>query len=105
MRELITKIDEDIYHTNDLTREMDSLRIIEDPYGCTYIYREPYKFEDHYKWLIRYPGATRGNIQVDFNGIITGIDLYDDEYHTDDIYVENIRDIFSKYIGMKYVII
>ena len=36
--------------------------------------------------------------------IIKNITIYDDEYHTDDIYEPNVRNCFEKYIGMKLVI-
>lgn len=106
MKELITKVDEYIYLTNDLTREMDTYLIPklkslrEKGYGATYFYENPIKN----KWLFRYPGATRGNVEVDKNMIIKNITLYDDEYHTDDIYEPNVRNCFEKYIGMKLVI-
>lgn len=107
MKELITKVDEYIHLTNDLTREMDSylipkLKEIKEQkgFGATYFYDTP--FEN--KWLFRYPGATRGNVEVDNNMIIKKITLYNDGYHTDGIYEPKVRECFEKYIGMKLVI-
>ena len=107
MKELITKVDKYNNLTNAFTREMDSYLIPKlkelkekNGYGATYFYEYPFGN----KWLFRYPGATRGNVEVDDNMIIKKITLYDDEYHTDDIYEPNVRRCFEKYIGMKLVI-
>lgn len=100
MKELITKKEEYYELTNDLTREMDTYL----KYKCkfkTYIYIS--FIGDKQYILIRYPGATRGNIIVDDNMIIKEINLYNDECHTDKIYNSEIRDCFSKYIGMKFI--
>ena len=100
---LITKKDEYIELTNDLTREMDSYYAYDKKYleyTRTYLY--PY---DKNIWLIRFPGATRGRIVLNNDGIIVEIELYDDEYRTDDIYKPEVRECFKKYIGMKLVIV
>lgn len=104
MKELITKVDEYINLTNDFTRELDNYLIPElkklkeeKDYGATYIYENPFGN----KWLFRYPGATRGNLEVDDNMIIKNITLYNDGCNTDSIYEPNVKDCFQKYIGMK----
>lgn len=106
MKELLTKKDEYRHYTNDLTKEMDNylsdnLKEIKEKYGPrTYIDGNPI----NNTWLIRYPGATRGCIVTDNNGIITEIQLYKDDYNTDKIYGPVVRQCFDKYIGMKMVI-
>lgn len=103
-KELITKIDEYINPTNDLTREMDTYLIEKikklKHVGQTYLYDHP--FGKH--WPIRFPGATRGHIEVDENDIIQDIKLYTSG-NTDGIYNFNVRDCFEKYIGMKLVVL
>lgn len=99
MKKLITKIDEYIYLTNDLTREMDTFLlsniIKEDNSFRTYLYSY-----NSNMFLIRYPGSTRGNLEIDDNMIIKKITLYDDN----DIYKSTVIECFDKYIGMKLVI-
>ena len=67
MKELITKKNENFELTNDFTREIDTY-LTRKKSRCfsTHFYETP--FGD--KWLFRYPGATRGNIEVDENMII-----------------------------------
>lgn len=56
-------------------------------------------------WSIRYPGATRGHIEVDVNDVITDIVLYKGEnYDTSEIYESNVEECFVKYIGMRLVV-
>lgn len=100
VKELITKKESKLKdYTNDLTREMDSFLKSNNKHFENYIYD---KFQN--KWIIRYPGATRGYIEVDENDIIVDIVLYHDSMETDKIYLPEIRECFSKYIGMKLVI-
>lgn len=82
--------------TNDLTREMDTFLTMSNEYFETYLYDKCQN-----KWPIRYPGATRGHVEVNEDDVIIDIKLYDDKYHTDGIYKPEVRDIFKKYIGMK----
>ena len=98
MKELITKKEE--YHdlTNDLTREMDSYLKYECEGFATYIYSHSL---DGKNWLIRYPGATRGGIEVDENMIIKSIKLGEQG----SIYKPEVKDILEKYIGMKLIIV
>lgn len=99
MKELITKKEKGYLHlVNDLTKELDDYLLINETYKINnYIYDHPFDNS----WPIRYPGATRGGIRVDENNIITDIVLYED---SDDIYKKNVREILSKYIGMKLVV-
>lgn len=101
MQELITKIDEYIHHTNDLTREMDTYLHHIYPHMNTYIYDHSLTGES---WSIRYPGATRGCILIDKNNIITDIILNNDGY-TEKIYKQEVKDCFKKFIGMKFVLV
>lgn len=98
MRILETKIDEYIHHTNDLTREMDSYVTMNVSSFNTYIYDAKNDNGDFYSYAIRYPGATRGHIELNEENIITNIKLYDS---TKDIYRKEVEDILKKYIGMK----
>lgn len=102
MTELIAKKDEYIEYTNDLTRDMDSYLKRPNEHMQTYIYDHSLTGKT---WAIRYPGATRGHIEVDENNIITDIVLYKDSYRTDKIYKEEVWSCFEKYIGMKFVMI
>lgn len=103
MKELMTKKDEYIRHTNDLTREMDNylsdnLKKIKEQYGSrTYIEKACV----NNLYLIRHPGATRGTIVTDKNDIITDIYLNKDETNTHKIYDPRVEECFEKYIGMK----
>lgn len=99
MKELITKKEKGYSNlVNDLTKELDDYLDFNLKYKLNnYIYDHPFDNS----WPIRYPGATRGGIRVDENNIITDIVLYED---SDDIYKKNVRDILSKYIGMKLVV-
>jgi len=104
MKKLITKIDEYIHHTNDLTREMDTYLDFKDTYINlhTYIYDHSITGKSY---GIRYPGATRGHIEVDEDNIIIDIVLYVDSCHTDKIYKKEVWACFNKYLGMKFVMV
>lgn len=61
---------------NEVTEYLDKYLIGNlHEYYYNYIYEEP---SDN-KWLIRVPGATRGNILIE-NGVIKHIELYDDSF-------------------------
>lgn len=98
---LISKVDEYIEYTNDLTREMDNYLKHKSKYGQTYIMKVQ-KIRDRYYSAIRCSVATRGHIEVDDNNVIIDIKLCT-KLSTDKIYEYNVRDIFEKYIGMKLV--
>jgi hypothetical protein len=98
---LITKKDEYIEYTNDLTREMDTYLKNKNAYMKTYVYDHSLSGKT---WSIRYPGATRGHIEIDENNIITNIVLYKDNMNTHKIYNENIEECFKKYINMKLIL-
>lgn len=104
MNELTTIFDNRDW-VNDLTKEMDKYLIGKWPERfCTYI-NEPDRETDKY-FAIRFPGATRGHIEVDENMIIKDIKLYDVTcFDTHILYDKKVLDILSKYIGMKLVIV
>jgi hypothetical protein len=101
MQELITKVDEYIDYTNDLTREMD--KYLEHEIGSfrTYIYDHSLNGKT---WAIRYPGATRGHIEINKDNTIVNIKLYKD-CKTHEIYKPNVEECFRKYIGMKLIMV
>ena len=100
--DLITKKDEYIELTNDLTREMDSHYAFDKSHLehlRTYLYPCNANL-----WLIRFPGATRGKVVLK-DDVIVEIELYHNEHKTDEIYKPQVRECFKKYIGMKLVIV
>ena len=103
MNELITTYE---YRdgVNDLTRELDKYLIGEWlPFWHTYIYEPDRETSKHFG--IRFPGATRGHIEVDENMIIKDIRLYNDTcFETHHLYKKDVLEILSKYIGMKLII-
>lgn len=87
---------------NIITLELDNQLKI-NVGGCpfkNYIYNDRYQN----KYAIRYPGATRGHIEVDDNNIIVKIKIYHDEYHTDNIYKSTVENAMKKFIGYKFEI-
>lgn len=55
-----------------------------------YIYDEPF----NNRWLIRVPGATRGNILVE-DGIVKSIEIYEDSF----CYKREVLDHINQFIG------
>lgn len=100
IKKLTTKKDEYIELTNDLTREMDKYSKYIGR-AKTYIY-VTYIFGSTKFFSIRYAGATRGAIIVDKNMVIKNITLLES---MKGIYKDEISECFTKYIGMKLVII
>lgn len=93
-------IKKSIGHVNDLTQEMDSY--LKDSISGFYTYI--YNSKCNNKYPIRYPGATRGHIEVDENDIIINIKLYIDKYETNTIYNDSVVECFEKYVGKKFII-
>jgi hypothetical protein len=111
MKELLTtrrygKMDDDLI--NDMTREMDEHLL--DNYkeynnycGGTYLWHTR---SDKNHFAIRYPGATRGHIELDENDVIRDIKLYDTAHeHPTRCYKLTVVPILLKYVGMKLVIV
>lgn len=97
-------ISEDI--VNDLTREMDKYSNKNgDSWGnfCTYIYPERIKRgENKHTMAIRYPGATRGYVELNNDNIITNIVLYSDAcFDTLKQYDVKVIEAVKKFIGYK----
>ncbi len=97
---------------NELTREMDkhleqvykeSLEHFgwDGTYICEKDVRPNFKND---VYAIRYPGATRGHIEVDENNCIVSILLYDTAVGgCVGCYENSVNDIFDKYIGAKII--
>ena len=99
---LITKKEHKLsYLRNDLTRFMDSHTKQITPGFYNYIYDRPFDR----KWAIRFPGATRGHIEVNADSIIMHIKIYNDESNTNDIYPPDLEEKLKQFIGQKFVII
>lgn len=79
----------------DLTKEMDLYSLSTFKYWYTYLL----KSNDN-TYGIRFPGASRGHIEVDSEGIIRNIKLYPE---VDSIYKKEVYNIFNKYIGLRLV--
>jgi hypothetical protein len=91
---------------NALTEEMDKYIIYPIKGFVTYLWYETKKLEDGkgYGRAIRYPGATRGHIEVNKDGIITGIVLY--ETASDNCiacYSQGVHEAVLNFIGCKIV--
>lgn len=104
MKELLTKL-RTLGHVNDLTKEMDNYLKHGTDRFYTYLFEadNPTIRSDKLYIAIRYPGATRGHIEIDKNYIITDIKLYNDACRLPNIYSDEILHCFEKYIGMKIV--
>lgn len=100
VKELITtKVKDFNEMVNDLTREMDEHLLQDKKFPFCYTYLLPdLKGE---RFILRYPGATRGQLYVDKNNIITEILLNENR----SCYKDTVKDIIQKYIGIKIVII
>ena len=82
-------------YKNEITEYLDKYLI--KCYGCrdfysNYIYPNP---QDNF-WIIRVPGASRGNIEV-VEGIIKNITLYEDSF----CYERDVLDNLNQFIGKK----
>jgi hypothetical protein len=108
MMELITTYNSAMSeYTNAMTDEMDSLMMDNlKPYieygGTTYLYGHV----NDGSLSLRFPGATRGGISFDKNGIITEVILYDDEVARDNqCYKPEAYEAIKKYVGAKLIFI
>lgn len=92
----------------DLTDEMNKYLLYKHKYHYTYMYdfgkRKDGK-EGHI-YVMRAPGATRGCIITDKNGIIEQVNFYEDTcYDVLPCYDRKMEEIKEKYIGRKIVIV
>lgn len=82
---------------NDFTRELD--KHLKGGSFCNYIYTERIKRgEDKYLVAFRYPGATRGHLELDRNNVIKDIQIYKDSR---DIYEDTVDEAVKKFIGYR----
>lgn len=79
-------------YRNEITDYLDKYLIADCRGWNNYIYNHPIEN----KWLIRVPGATRGNFEVK-NGVITSIELYEDSF----CYKKEVLDNLNQFIGRK----
>lgn len=93
-----------------LTRDMDQYLVSEymkkrnATYLCDYGERKESKCKEVYTWAIRVPGATRGHIITNKDGIIEEIQFYEDTcFKKLKCYREQILTLIPKYIGCKLV--
>lgn len=92
------KFSDDI--TNDFTKELDkhTKGVVEGAFS-NYIYTERLKRgEDKFLVSFRYPGATRGHLELDRNDVIKNVVIYKD---TRDIYNDTVDEAVKKFIGYK----
>lgn len=75
---------------NDITKYLDDNMEINSPYFNNYIYDG--KIDEY--WLIRYPGATRGRIEVE-NNIIKNIELYEDSFCYNECVNEGVKQFYG----------
>lgn len=83
-------------YENDLTKEMDKHLLKKHKDFKSYICKG--------NMALRYPGATRGHIEIDDNMVIVDIVLYDTA--CDNIvkcYKSTIREVIKKFIGAKII--
>lgn len=78
---------------NEMTVKLDKLVLEKSRIRIFYTYIYGKKINNCY--VIRYPGASRGCIEVDDNDVITGIKIYD----TNGIYSELAKETLEEYIG------
>lgn len=97
----IYSIHKDFKSYNAITFELDDQLLANDNMLLNYVYNE----RRNNRYLIRYPGATRGYIQVDDDNVIINIKIYHDEYKTDSIYKSTVENSMKKFIGCKFIMI
>lgn len=95
--ELVTYIEYGKQLINELTEELDKHLVRPSSIGLkNYLY--PYSKGIA---LIRYPGATRGKIELDEDGVITSIKIYEGATF---IYKEEVHVAMEKFIGREIII-
>lgn len=98
-----TTVSQSLAYINDLTREMDKhlnqqIKNLKNPIFHSYIYNS--KVQKNVM-LLRFPGATRGYIEVDSSLLITKIVLYEGEHGISGIYNDTIIEAVKPFIGRK----
>lgn len=79
-------------YINEVTHYLDKFLVFSSQQCSNYIYDSP----ANDRWLIRVPGATRGNILVK-DGLIKEITLYEDSF----CYRREVLDNINQFIGKK----
>ena len=101
MKEILTvreEIGEEF--VNDITREMDK-HLIKDFSNIgwnTYIYERRLKKN---VLTLRYPGATKGRIEVDDNMVVVDVIIYEPAEGEESIYKETAEKAVRQFIGSK----
>ena len=88
-------------YRNELTEELDKFCVFK--HGNCRFYNYLVKFTDSLL-LIRYPGATRGCVEVDGNGFIKKIELYKNDA-LPILYKEAARETIQRFIGFQILFI
>lgn len=83
---------------NEITLELD--KMVKDSKSITGFYNYIHDEAVDGKWIIRYPGASRGHIETNNDNVITKIVIYDGATN---IYSKGVDKAISKFIGTSLV--
>ena len=83
---------------NKITLELD--KMVKDSKSITGFYNYIHDEAVDGKWIIRYPGASRGHIETNNDNVITKIVIYDG---VTNIYSKGVDKAISKFIGTSLV--
>ena len=107
--ETVTFTKDDLgYYISKITKEFDKhlkpnwKEMTREGYTSTYV-MEKETFNGANVIPIRYPGATRGHIELDSNDVITRIVLYDTCYNIIGCYESTLKEVTSQFVGFKAV--
>lgn len=79
---------------NEITLELD--KMVKDSKSISGFYNYIHDEAIDGKWIIRYPGASRGHIETNNENVITKIVIYDG---VTNIYNKGADKVISKFIG------
>lgn len=83
---------------NKITLELD--KMVKDSKSVTGFYNYIHDEAIDGKWIIRYPGASRGHIEINNENVITKIVIYDG---VTNIYSKGADKAISKFVGTSLV--
>lgn len=83
---------------NEITLELD--KMVKDSKSITGFYNYIHDEAVDGKWIIRYPGASRGHIETNNDNVITKIVIYSG---VTNIYSKGVDKAISKFIGTSLV--
>ena len=83
---------------NEITLELD--KMVKDSKSISGFYNYIHDEAIDGKWIIRYPGATRGYIETNNDNVITNIIIHDG---VTNIYSKGVDKAISKFIGTSFV--